>query len=532
MNNMTLLRYQLLSVMTVGKKRCHYRYKVSSLTQPLETPVVSEKMPESYDVLGDNNQLFLYDEHGNETLVPFHKIDGVHIDINGSHNTIKIPNPKVNGHNFCLHLSVLGNHNKIDLHKGVWGRWSATAYGDNNVFEVGKNTSCGSFSISLHSNTFKIGKNCMISSEEELWTDGHSVVDYATNNVLNKPSTPILIGNHVWVGRRATFTKGAQVPDNCIVGIGSVVTKKFTEPNCVIAGNPARVVKRGISWDGRPPLTYEQAVSHNYYPMTIEHKNRPNIFFIHCADKTNIGDTLCTPIALFKAYKKTHNQIVMDIREDMPLSRIGADDIVILGGGGLLNYTDDWNERINQLLSLPTKVIAWGVGFNTHYDDTDEKLPIAFNRFCLFSGRDWLGQRDNYCPCVSCLNPKVHKKYSLLRHIGIVEHKENPIPLAYDRISNRADEKKDIFSFIGSSNVIITNTYHGAYWGLLMGKKVILYHPFSSRFDALKYLPTIYSGDLEQDIAIAKIYPEFLRESCDLNKKFFDKVQNMIKGKN
>ena len=532
MNKMTLLRYRLLSAMTVGKKRRHYRYKVGSLTQPLETPVVSEKMPESYDVLGDNNQLFLYDEHGHETLVPFHKLDGIHIDVNGSHNIIKIPNSKINGRHFCLHLSVLGNHNKIDLHKGVWGCWSTTAYGNDNVFEVGENTSCGGFSISLHSNTFKIGKNCMISSEEELWTDGHSVVDFATNNVLNKPLTPILIGNHVWVGRRVTFTKGAQVPDNCIVGIGSVVTKKFTEPNCVIAGNPAKVVKRGISWDGRRPLAYEKAVSNNYYPIMEEQKNRANIFFVHCADKTNIGDTLCTPISLFQKYQKTHNQIVMDIREDMPLSRIGMDDIVILGGGGLLNYTDDWNERINQLLSLPAKVVAWGIGFNTHYDDVDKKLPITFERFDLFGGRDWLGTMDNYCPCVSCLNPKVHKKYPLQRHIGIVEHKESPIPLSYNRISNRADEKQDIFSFIGSSNVIITNTYHGAYWGLLMGKKVILYHPFSSRFDAFKYPPTIYSGDLEHDIAIAKVYPEFLKESCELNKDFFEKVQNIIKGKN
>ena len=65
MNKMTLLRYRLLSAMTVGKKRRHYRYKVRSLTQPLETLVVSEQIPETYDVVGDNNQLFLYDDHEN-----------------------------------------------------------------------------------------------------------------------------------------------------------------------------------------------------------------------------------------------------------------------------------------------------------------------------------------------------------------------------------------------------------------------------------------------------------------------------------
>lgn len=527
MTDMTLVRYHILSAITIGKKRRHYRYKIKSLTEPIDMNFSQEIIPECYDVIGQNNHLFLYDKQGREMEVPFHKIDGVHLEINGSHNTIKIPNPKTNSRSVCLHLSVLGNHNAIDLHKGVGGNWTATAYGDYNVFEVGENTSCGDFAISLHSNTFKIGKNCMISAKEQLWTDGHTVMDKTTNEVLNKPSRPILIGNHVWVGRGVIFTKGAQVPDNCIIGIGSVVAKKFTESNCVIAGNPARVVKTGVSWDGRRPMVYEQAVLNNYHPIVHVKKNKPTLFFVHCADKTNIGDMLCTPISLFDSYKKTYNQIVMDIREDMPLSRVKSDDIIILGGGGLLNYNDDWNKRINQLLATQARVIAWGVGLNTHYDDLAQKIPIDFDRFSLFGGRDWNGHK-NYCPCVSCLNPKIHRYYPIVRPIGIVEHKENPIPLDYERISNNAGEKQDIFSFIGSSKVIITNTYHGAYWGLLMGKKVILYRPFSSQFDGFKYPPVIYSGDLRHDIAMAKTYPEFLNEACTLNNDFFKKVQNII----
>lgn len=50
------------------------------------------------------------------------------------------------------------------------------------------------------------------------------------------------IGNYVFIGMSSTFLPGTSIPDRCIVGAGSVVTKKFTEPGKVIAGNPARVI--------------------------------------------------------------------------------------------------------------------------------------------------------------------------------------------------------------------------------------------------------------------------------------------------
>ena len=51
----------------------------------------------------------------------------------------------------------------------------------------------------------------------------------------------------MWVGNQVIILKGTEIADNCVVGSGSVVTKKFTN-NLVIAGNPARVVKENIDW--------------------------------------------------------------------------------------------------------------------------------------------------------------------------------------------------------------------------------------------------------------------------------------------
>jgi acetyltransferase-like isoleucine patch superfamily enzyme len=53
---------------------------------------------------------------------------------------------------------------------------------------------------------------------------------------------PIRIGNHCWFGMHSIVLPGVQLGDRTIVGAGSVVTTSFPEGNCVIAGNPARVI--------------------------------------------------------------------------------------------------------------------------------------------------------------------------------------------------------------------------------------------------------------------------------------------------
>ena len=61
--------------------------------------------------------------------------------------------------------------------------------------------------------------------------------------------TDVIIGKHVWIGRNASVHKGAVIPDGCVVGANSFVTHKFEEQNTIIAGTPAKVIKRNIRWE-------------------------------------------------------------------------------------------------------------------------------------------------------------------------------------------------------------------------------------------------------------------------------------------
>lgn len=55
--------------------------------------------------------------------------------------------------------------------------------------------------------------------------------------------TPIIIGDYCWIGMNSLVLAGVELGPSTIVGGGSVVTKSFPEGYCVIAGNPAKVIK-------------------------------------------------------------------------------------------------------------------------------------------------------------------------------------------------------------------------------------------------------------------------------------------------
>lgn len=54
---------------------------------------------------------------------------------------------------------------------------------------------------------------------------------------------PIKIGDYSWIGMNSVITAGVELGTRTIVGAGSVVTKSFPDGYCVIAGNPAKVIK-------------------------------------------------------------------------------------------------------------------------------------------------------------------------------------------------------------------------------------------------------------------------------------------------
>ncbi len=63
------------------------------------------------------------------------------------------------------------------------------------------------------------------------------------NNEQHVAQPPIAIGRFCWIGMGAVILPGVSLGDFTVVGAGAIVTRSFPDGYCVIAGNPAKIIK-------------------------------------------------------------------------------------------------------------------------------------------------------------------------------------------------------------------------------------------------------------------------------------------------
>ena len=95
-------------------------------------------------------------------------------------------------------------------------------------------------------NSIEIGDNALIGGNVKILdNDFHPLEIEARNNDIKEKilSKPVKIGKNCFIGCNSIILKGTELADGCVVGAGAVVSGKF-EANSVIAGNPAKVIKK------------------------------------------------------------------------------------------------------------------------------------------------------------------------------------------------------------------------------------------------------------------------------------------------
>ena len=269
------------------------------------------------------------------------------------------------------------------------------------------------------------------------------------------------------------------------------------------------------------------------------------IHFINRIDWDNAGDWGCCPLNYYLDYFEQFNLIRHDI-DFIDYKEIEPEDVVILGGSGLFNVTRSFNEAINKILERCNHVIAWSAGFNTHdkqwFQGTDFPT-ISMDKFSMLSIRDYQHQSGiEWLPDPSAAAiPKdfLKSQQNTIRKYGVIEHKDLPIKgIGYieDRIKN-SESLYNILKFICESEVVITNSYHCAYWSILLQRKTIVINKWSTKFNYFKYKPEFIESKnedavpvelLENASKVAQIYVNAYAEAVSMNDAYFERVKKLI----
>ena len=95
-------------------------------------------------------------------------------------------------------------------------------------------------------NGIEIGNNLRMGPGVGLISANHDVDDYDRWPV----TSPIRIGNNVWIGMNTIVLPGIQIGDNVAIGANSVVTTDIPS-NSIAAGNPCRVLREKPPYKGK-----------------------------------------------------------------------------------------------------------------------------------------------------------------------------------------------------------------------------------------------------------------------------------------
>ena len=187
---------------------------------------------------------------GNEIIAPCALLKNVNIHISGTNNKIIIDDfTTLRNSNIYIH----GNNNVIRFGKwtSFWNSEICTE-DDGNEVSIGTHTKIlGQTRLAAIEGTkIIIGDECGFSTDVIMRTgDSHSILDMEGRRT--NASKDIILENHVWVGIKVICMKGTYVSRNSIIAAGAVVSGKFMEPNCIVGGLPAKVIKRDIEWTGK-----------------------------------------------------------------------------------------------------------------------------------------------------------------------------------------------------------------------------------------------------------------------------------------
>lgn len=300
--------------------------------------------------------------------------------------------------------------------------------------------------------------------------------------------------------------------------------------------------------------------------MTTESPRRA-LAFLHHRDEANPGDMLATPARYFD-WPRIAEVVERGVLD--PVAPVTRAD-VILGGGGLVG-NDHFSPSIaRHLNAFEGRKILWGAGQNRHgypfgfravahgperwraeirgwLVRRGWRAPSQWSRSLVYrseqetaselAGFDLVGLRDwgtphAWVPCPSCLHPALDRhRDDRPRHAVVFADHPKFFAIEVSRapkLSNLDSSIDAMIRFIASGRSVVTSSYHVAYWGILLGRRVVV-APWSSKFLRFKW-PVELAIDLDglaHHLARARVFPDALAEARAANVAFAGQVAALL----
>ena len=152
--------------------------------------------------------------------------------------------------NICEGAKVnIGKHFEFvaRMPKSTCGWEGRLIVAENAFLEIGENTGCSSTTICCFQH-IKIGSNVKIGAGTLIMDTNFHSIDWQEGRresemVTNKKTSPVIIGDDVFIGARTIINKGVTIGERSIVAAGSVVVKDIPADE-IWGGNPAKFIKK------------------------------------------------------------------------------------------------------------------------------------------------------------------------------------------------------------------------------------------------------------------------------------------------
>jgi len=241
----------------------------------------------------------------------------------------------------------------------------------------------------------------------------------------------------------------------------------------------------------------------------------------------NAGDKLASPLDYFKFPIETEK---MDVSVGNVEKTRGQ--FIIYGGGGLIhlpapNYNNGVMQYLEDICNFSPWLVSWGVGHNIHHSKEIEYPESFVKKFRLHGVRD---RQPNlpWVPCVSCMSKLFHHNYKVEHNVVVAGH-NLPRLDGLPTVELSKTPPKEVIEIIASGDTVVTNSYHGAYWGLLLNRKVVVFNPMSSKFYGLPEQVQLATPDTwKQSVSKAMPYKGFLALCRNVNKAYHKKVLTLV----